>query len=61
MSAIALREGIPLLRPEKVGDEETRAALGKQLLPRDVAERIAYRNAEALFGIQVSPGLFGKR
>jgi methionyl-tRNA formyltransferase len=27
VSAIALREGIPLLRPEKVGDEQTREAL----------------------------------
>ena len=30
-------------------------------LPRDVAERIAYRNAEALFRVEVSPGLLGKR
>jgi len=31
------------------------------LLPRDVAEKIAYRNAEKLFGIKVTMDLIGKR
>ena len=31
------------------------------LLPREIAEKIAYRNAEALFGITVSKDLLGKR
>ena len=30
-------------------------------LPRDVAEKIAYRNAEKLFGRKVSMGLIGRR
>lgn len=31
------------------------------LLPRDIAEKIAYRNAERLFGVTVTLDLIGKK